>query len=189
MLKTVFTFSCCLSTVATDHDGECGTPTRYSVKYRRKRKVYALMEYLSIFARKAVASYPWIQFYASCTDPFAEEAFAVIYVGCKAVALTIMAIEILSLIRSIISVQLEYGTYVSQEEICESGSTDCSICYTPFRCPVKLPCQHLFCEACVGEWFDRELTCPICRAAVSSRPNTPRPVFLNGETDLVPQLL
>lgn len=35
-----------------------------------------------------------------------------------------------------------------------------------YRSPVKLACTHIFCSDCCGEWFERERTCPICRAAV-----------------------
>lgn len=35
-----------------------------------------------------------------------------------------------------------------------------------YRCPLKLSCGHIFCSDCCGEWFERERTCPMCRAAV-----------------------
>ena len=30
--------------------------------------------------------------------------------------------------------------------------------------------QHIFCEDCVSMWFDRERTCPMCRATVADDP-------------------
>ena len=34
--------------------------------------------------------------------------------------------------------------------------------------PSKLHCGHMFCGACIGEWFERDMgtTCPMCRAKV-----------------------
>ena len=30
--------------------------------------------------------------------------------------------------------------------------------------------QHIFCEDCVAMWFDRERTCPMCRANIVDNP-------------------
>ena len=32
--------------------------------------------------------------------------------------------------------------------------------------PTMLQCKHIFCEECVSTWFDRDTTCPMCRAKV-----------------------
>ena len=32
--------------------------------------------------------------------------------------------------------------------------------------PIKLVCNHLFCEECVSEWFQSKNTCPLCRTVV-----------------------
>ncbi|KAI8017642.1 E3 ubiquitin-protein ligase RNFT1, partial [Camellia lanceoleosa] len=32
--------------------------------------------------------------------------------------------------------------------------------------PLLLCCKHIFCEDCVSEWFERERSCPLCRALV-----------------------
>ena len=32
--------------------------------------------------------------------------------------------------------------------------------------PTMLHCKHIFCEECVATWFDRDTTCPMCRAQV-----------------------
>jgi SNF2 family DNA or RNA helicase len=42
---------------------------------------------------------------------------------------------------------------------------DCSICYNNLEDPVLLPkCQHLFCGACILEWYKTKNTCPLCRS-------------------------
>lgn len=49
-----------------------------------------------------------------------------------------------------------------------SENAICSICHDELSSPVVLACKHIFCEECVGEWLEREQTCPLCRAVVSS---------------------
>ncbi len=40
--------------------------------------------------------------------------------------------------------------------------------YTSQYCRgAELLFQHVFCEECISTWFDREKTCPMCRAEVS----------------------
>lgn len=43
--------------------------------------------------------------------------------------------------------------------------------------------QHIFCEACIAMWFDRERTCPLCRAAVSVDP-----LWRDGSTTMAMQI-
>ncbi|KAK3241737.1 hypothetical protein CYMTET_48531 [Cymbomonas tetramitiformis] len=44
----------------------------------------------------------------------------------------------------------------------------CTICQENMRQPISLRCKHVFCEDCVTEWFERERTCPLCRAVIKS---------------------
>jgi len=45
------------------------------------------------------------------------------------------------------------------------AETDCTICQEKLTRPILLPCNHLFCDECITEWFERgEKTCPMCRA-------------------------
>lgn len=43
--------------------------------------------------------------------------------------------------------------------------------------PIKLYCKHIFCEACVLTWLDRERSCPLCRAEI-----TDDPIYRDGHT-------
>lgn len=46
---------------------------------------------------------------------------------------------------------------------------ECSLCleeYTLGEELLKLPCRHLFHEGCLGPWFTRSLTCPLCKQEV-----------------------
>ena len=42
----------------------------------------------------------------------------------------------------------------------------CSVCMDELTKPIKLSCGHVFCEACIAQWFEKEDTCPLCRKAV-----------------------
>ena len=59
----------------------------------------------------------------------------------------------------------QYGSRASKEDVAEVGDC-CSICQDTMTMPLKLRCRHIFCEECIGEWLDRDTTCPLCRAVV-----------------------
>ncbi|PON71122.1 Cdk-activating kinase assembly factor [Parasponia andersonii] len=61
----------------------------------------------------------------------------------------------------------------------------CAICQEKMHAPILLRCKHIFCEDCVSEWFERERTCPLCRALV--KPQDLR-TFGDGSTNLLFQL-
>jgi len=62
-----------------------------------------------------------------------------------------------------------YGLSPSHDELKATGGT-CPICHD-LSDPTKLHCKHIFCEECVTIWFDREKTCPMCRAQVTEDPS------------------
>lgn len=56
---------------------------------------------------------------------------------------------------------------VQGEDDCKS----CAICLVEFK-PRKyvrrLPCDHLFCSACISKWVsDHSASCPVCRATIT----------------------
>ena len=63
-----------------------------------------------------------------------------------------------------------YGKTPTEEEMKASGGF-CPICQDEFQEPTMLHCKHIFCENCVATWFDRDTTCPMCRAIVSEDPS------------------
>ena len=44
-------------------------------------------------------------------------------------------------------------------------SEDCPICLDSCceKNSLTLPCGHSFCTGCILEWFDKQMTCPVCR--------------------------
>nr|XP_029729697.1 E3 ubiquitin-protein ligase RNFT1-like [Aedes albopictus] len=77
---------------------------------------------------------------------------------------------------------MSYGTIPSKEQLQACGG-QCPICHDNFNSPVLLECNHIFCELCVGTWFDREQTCPLCRAKIVDDPS-----YRDGATTFFLQL-
>ncbi|VEN46075.1 unnamed protein product [Callosobruchus maculatus] len=74
------------------------------------------------------------------------------------------------------------GSSPSKEQIQTAGE-HCPICHDEYDSPVLLQCRHIFCEACVSTWFDREQTCPLCRAKIVDDPS-----WRDGSTSYFVQL-
>ncbi|XP_057838672.1 uncharacterized protein LOC131048650 isoform X3 [Cryptomeria japonica] len=80
--------------------------------------------------------------------------------------------------------EVQYGSYATAEEVVAAGDL-CAICQEKMHAPILLRCKHMFCDDCVSEWFERERTCPLCRAIV--KPAELRS-FGDGSTSLLFQL-
>jgi len=61
---------------------------------------------------------------------------------------------------------IQYGMNPTIEDLKTCGGI-CPICHDNLKDATMLHCKHIFCEECVATWFDRERTCPMCRAQVS----------------------
>uniref|UniRef100_A0A3Q3E987 RING-type domain-containing protein n=1 Tax=Labrus bergylta TaxID=56723 RepID=A0A3Q3E987_9LABR len=46
----------------------------------------------------------------------------------------------------------------------------CSICLSPFDCPVTIPCGHNFCQDCLLTTWKNSYSCPQCRTVFPTRP-------------------
>lgn len=76
-----------------------------------------------------------------------------------------------------------YGSSPSDQDLKANGGGVCPICHDSIKEPAMLHCKHIFCEECVSTWFDRERTCPMCRAQI-----TEDPAWRDGATSLFVQL-
>lgn len=58
----------------------------------------------------------------------------------------------------------------------------CSICLSPFECPVTIPCGHNFCQSCLlATWGDcAPYSCPQCRTHFATRPELKKNTVLNN---------
>ncbi|RHY31471.1 hypothetical protein DYB32_003475 [Aphanomyces invadans] len=136
-------------------------------------------------------------FLVSAVDAFALSALngdlTPLHTLCKAIYFGVgQSKKVGACILAAVTLHVEYGTYVSSTDLAEMCTPDCSICYDTMQTPVQLQCAHLFCEECIAEWFDRERSCPLCRADVhasdASSPAT-KPMYLDGSTSPFPQFL
>jgi len=86
------------------------------------------------------------------------------YLALKLLRMIKLVDALLSSLKFAMTDDLPYGKKLPSNEVSEDGG--CSICQEQFTSPVKLHCQHVFCQACIESWFQREKTCPLCRTVV-----------------------
>lgn len=60
-----------------------------------------------------------------------------------------------------------YGRLPNADEVRQAGDY-CAVCQEKFKNPVALPCNHIFCDDCISQWFARNNSCPLCRSVVRS---------------------
>ncbi|XP_058848399.1 E3 ubiquitin-protein ligase rnf213-alpha-like isoform X1 [Acipenser ruthenus] len=47
------------------------------------------------------------------------------------------------------------------------GQQPCPVCLEDPCDPVLLPCDHIYCQACIGKWFGpAQMYCPVCKTAI-----------------------
>ncbi|WJX67883.1 RING-type E3 ubiquitin transferase [Trifolium repens] len=73
----------------------------------------------------------------------------------------------ISALKALSRKEVHYGVYATAEQVTAAGDL-CAICQEKMHSPILLRCKHIFCEDCVSEWFERERTCPLCRALVKA---------------------
>lgn len=77
---------------------------------------------------------------------------------------------------------VNYGVIPNADQLKIAGEA-CPICQDDYRTPTMLHCKHIFCEECVSIWFDRERTCPMCRAQIGDDPT-----WRDGSTTFIMQI-
>ena len=67
-------------------------------------------------------------------------------------------------------VEEAWVNFVSVMEATESVVTKetCSICFEEVGSGVQLKCEHSYHECCIGTWFRKKTTCPMCRYDILS---------------------
>uniref|UniRef100_A0A182KAT9 RING-type domain-containing protein n=1 Tax=Anopheles christyi TaxID=43041 RepID=A0A182KAT9_9DIPT len=154
------------------------------VDYKSRGKVYLMIESLSQLYRAAAPIQPWLIFLFesySGSEKMVGVILSAVYIVAKS---TDLLDRIKFCRRSFIKLlqKTSYGTVPTKEQLQACGG-QCSICHDNFNSPVLLECNHIFCELCVGTWFDREQTCPLCRAKIVDDPS-----YRDGATTFFLQL-
>ncbi|XP_033828719.1 RING finger and transmembrane domain-containing protein 2 [Periophthalmus magnuspinnatus] len=139
--------------------------------FKSRGKCYLLIEELSQLFRTLVPIQLWYK-YIMGEDPsssyFLGAALIIIYSLCKSFDICGRVSAIRKAFVILCGTQ-SYGVRAGTQQCSEAGDI-CAICQSDFRDPIALLCQHVFCEDCLCLWFDRERTCPLCRATVIETP-------------------
>ncbi|KAM7010005.1 E3 ubiquitin/ISG15 ligase TRIM25-like [Tautogolabrus adspersus] len=56
----------------------------------------------------------------------------------------------------------------------------CSICLSPFDCPVTIPCGHNFCQDCLLATWKNSYSCPQCRTVFATKPELKKNTVLSS---------
>ncbi|KAM8772803.1 E3 ubiquitin/ISG15 ligase TRIM25 isoform 1-T2 [Acanthopagrus schlegelii] len=56
----------------------------------------------------------------------------------------------------------------------------CSICLSPFDCPVTIPCGHNFCQSCLLATWKDTYSCPQCRTLFATKPELKKNTVLSS---------
>lgn len=154
------------------------------IAYQKKGKYYLFIERTSQLYRTIAPMQHWLYFFSeSYLGP--SKVFGVILSAaylifkCKSI---VQKAKLWNQTLIKIIQNKTYGVTPSSTQIKEAGDS-CPICQDDYKSPAMLQCKHIFCEECVALWFDRERTCPICRAQIAGDPT-----WRDGSTTLLHQI-
>ncbi|CAL1615744.1 unnamed protein product [Knipowitschia caucasica] len=141
--------------------------------FKSRGKCYLLIEELSQLFRTLVPIQLWYKYIMgedTSSSYFLGAALIIIYSLCKSFDICGRVSAIRKAFVILCGTQ-NYGVRAGSQQCSEAGDL-CAICQSDFRDPIALLCQHVFCEDCLCLWFDRERTCPLCRATVMETPRS-----------------
>eukprot|EP01132_Coremiostelium_polycephalum_P001341 gene1341-1693_t len=155
--------------------------------YKRRSQLYTCIEVTSHVYRMLIPTPVWLTYFLSLHSEGFEHApgiLLVVYVTFKLVSLVDKMKQCGRTIKAYVQHRLIYGEKPTPEDI-EAANDLCAICQEKMVAPILLRCNHMFCEDCVSQWFEREKTCPLCRAPVQSAGNISHS---DGTTSLLLQI-
>jgi len=151
------------------------SPAKF-LPYQKRGKYYLFIEVTSQLHRQLAPIQPWLMYllHAKGEGPssipykllgvFLTAAYMVVKGKSLVKALELWRVALHKLMSS-----TRYGKSPTSDEM-KSGNGFCPICQDNYQEPTMLQCKHIFCEECVSTWFDRDTTCPMCRAKISEDP-------------------
>ncbi|PIN05668.1 putative E3 ubiquitin ligase [Handroanthus impetiginosus] len=153
--------------------------------YRRQGQMLTLVEYLLLLYRALLPAPVWYRFFLNKEyGSLFSSLMTGLYLTFKLTSVVEKVQSFISALKALSRKDIHYGAYATSEQVMAAGDL-CAICQEKMHAPVLLRCKHIFCEDCVSEWFERERTCPLCRALV--KPADLRS-FGDGSTSLFFQL-
>ncbi|CAA2995343.1 RING finger and transmembrane domain-containing 2-like isoform X1 [Olea europaea subsp. europaea] len=153
--------------------------------YRRQGQMLTLVEYLLLLYRALLPAPVWYRFFLNKDyGSLFSSLMTGLYLTFKLTSIVEKVQSFFTALKALSCKDIHYGAYATSEQVNAAGDL-CAICQENMHAPILLCCKHIFCEDCVSEWFERERTCPLCRALV-------KPVdlrsFGDGSTSLFFQL-
>ncbi|KAA8543624.1 hypothetical protein F0562_021630 [Nyssa sinensis] len=153
--------------------------------YRKQGQMLTLAEYMSLLYRALLPTPVWYRFFSNKEYGSLFSSLTTgLYLTFKLTSVVDKVQLFFAALRALSRKEVHYGSYATSEQVNASGDL-CAICQEKMHAPILLRCKHVFCEDCVSEWFERERTCPLCRALVK-----PADIksYADGSTDLFFQL-
>lgn len=153
--------------------------------YRRQGQMLTLVEYLLLLYRALLPAPVWYRFFLNKEyGSLFSSLMTGLYLTFKLTSIVEKVQFFFTAVKALSRKEVHYGAYATLEQVSAAGDL-CAICQEKMHAPILLRCKHIFCEDCVSEWFERERTCPLCRALV--KPADLRS-FGDGSTSLFFQL-
>ncbi|KAI3472955.1 hypothetical protein Pfo_029202 [Paulownia fortunei] len=153
--------------------------------YCRQGQMLTLVEYLLLLYRALLPAPVWYRFFLNKEyGSLFSSLMTGLYLTFKLTSVVEKVQSFITALKALSRKDIHYGAYATSEQVVAAGDL-CAICQEKMHAPVLLRCKHIFCEECVSEWFERERTCPLCRALV--KPADLRS-FGDGSTSLFFQL-
>lgn len=136
--------------------------------YREQGQLLTLVEYFMLLYRALLPTPIWHRFfYNKEFGSLFSSLITGLYLIFKFTSIIEKVQNFFASLKALSHTEIKYGTYATSEQVNAAGDL-CAICQEKMLAPILLRCKHIFCEDCVSEWFERERTCPLCRALVKS---------------------
>ncbi|CAL0315586.1 unnamed protein product [Lupinus luteus] len=153
--------------------------------FRRQAQMLTLVEYTLLLYRALLPTPVWYRFFLNKDYGSLFSSLTTgLYLTFKLTSVVEKVKSFFSALKALSRKDVNYGVCATMEQVNAAGDL-CAICQEKMHAPILLRCKHIFCEECVSEWFERERTCPLCRALV--RPADLR-TYGDGSTSLLFQL-
>lgn len=154
--------------------------------FRRQAQALTLIEYTALLYRVMLPAPVWYRFFLDeeTYGHFFSSLTTGLYLTFKFTTMFERACSLYAAAVAYVRREVQFGQCATPEEVKLAGD-HCTICQENMRQPISLRCKHVFCEECVTEWFERERTCPLCRAVIKT---TGVRSFGDGSTGLLLQI-